>query len=96
MAEAHIRQPETCPSCTLVAQAARVRERWPGAGRDFPLFPSRCGARITKEAALRTIRVAAVCLGLAADQADAEVRFSGHSLRGGGARAWPASASTPL
>lgn len=74
-----------CPACAVVEQVAHIRTGWPEAGGEFQLFLSFDGARVSKAMAARAIRPVALSLGLGRGPPDVEVRFSGHSLRVGGA-----------
>lgn len=44
------------PSCTIVNHLVRVREKWPEADDNFPLFPSADGGRVSKNTVIRNIR----------------------------------------
>ena len=81
-----------CPFHAAKAQLARLRRMFPdkvlgdGFERDVPLFPTRAGDVVDKEAMVDTIVKAALTLKIPLATPDGTSRVSGHSLRVSGAQ----------
>ena len=83
-----------CPFHTVKRQWSRVTRLFPEAllePEDFPFFPSKEGARITKQAFQQCVELAASFLGLPTRGARGEAYFTGHVCRRTGAEAFTAA-----
>ena len=90
-----------CPVHAIWDQVIALRKTFPGrwsSSRGFdwslPLFPTRDGAVVDKEAMSDTIRAAAVHLGVPLSSPDHTEQVTGHSLRATGPKGWPGQDST--